>query len=237
VNPPTATIPEDHTLTLPNGVRLLAEWRSHAPDSTDTPAEQWMLTLLREINTPRPLYVDASAAVGYWVFVVRQVLPKIQVISFEPQAELREAYRQHVVLNGLFKTGIILRGETLVAQEYDPPEADDPDQAVTARWLRWFRRSPRPAQAPPRQQARTMTLDSLVERSGLDIDLLRLDATTPDALQALDGAARAMATHRIHRCLISTPTPELHAAVAARLTANGYALRLDTPDLLVAACV
>lgn len=228
--------PEGNVHTLANGIRILADQLARVPERADTPAEAWFIRLLREIDAPHPLYVDATAGVGYWVFLARRTLPQIQVISFEPDGRLRDAYRDHVILNGLFKTGIVLRDETIAAEEtHAPREHDALDDAAPA-WRRFVRRWTRPVFTRPPASPRTprsMTLDALVSRSGLDIDLLRLDVADA-AIAPLAGAAHALAGRRIHRCHITAAAPAALTVAAKLLRDAGYVIRAEAPSLLVA---
>lgn len=252
---PTPAPPAGRSIhTFDSGVRVFddhltaAQRQRYAQKNIPEPAaEQWFATLLGEITAPRPLFVHVGAAIGYYVLLARRIRPEIEVIAFEPRPHPREAMRENIVLNGLFKTGIVIREEAITAVEARATlQADGKLCQITApaappsALRRMWRSLTGGTSSSDRIEVRTMTIDAITGRSGRDIDLLMVDVAGSEG-QVLDGAADSLAGHKVHRWILETHDPALHRQCADRLSAAGYVLRYDSrappdqPDGLIVA--
>lgn len=149
-------------------------------------AKDW----IRSHLSPGETFFDLGAFVGEYTLIgARSVGPRGRVLSVEPAAPARALLERNLALNN-FGQWTQVRGHLLgnrIDEQvpfYVPRESDRPDP-----------RSSLSAQSGTPTLLRMMTLDALIDESGLVPQLIKMDVEGAEAI-VLEGAAETMTKFR-----------------------------------------
>jgi FkbM family methyltransferase len=134
-------------------------------------------------DTPEPTMVELGSFWAYYSLWTKQAIPATRLILVEPDPANLEVGRRNLELNGVEASAIL---HAAVGGEHDAE--------ITVVWESDGRR----------HKTRQVTIDGLMRECGLErIDLLLCDVQGAE-VQALKGAARSLAEHRLRFLVVST---------------------------------
>ncbi len=236
--------------TFDNGVRvfedqLLEEQRERYRKRNvhEAEEEEIFIDLIRRLP-PQGCYVDVGAAIGYYLILARQLMPRLEIHGLEPLERHRRFLQENLSLNGLTSSTFHLHPEgltssagsgTFVDRGYSSRLAQtgrEPPRTLSARWKRFLEttglRQPKNAST-----IATVTLDLFAQRLGRPIDLLQMDVQGLE-VEVLRGATETLRQGGVKTFLIGTHGRTkgltLHAECRAILKEHGYAIEIDEPD-------
>ena len=201
---------------LPVQRERYAKKNIHEPDE-----EEYFINIIEAIPNDG-CYVSIGTAIGYYTILAKMLSPLLNIHAVEPLEVHRKYFYENIELNQLHQNDFTTHTEGVA-----------PMNGQAALLDRSFGSSIVSSNAPKEYfdqersrgvEAKTVeviTLDTLVERVGNNVDLIQMDIQGLE-LDALNSGMNSIQNGRIGTFLIGTHSPELHQGCINLLEANGY---------------
>jgi FkbM family methyltransferase len=195
-------------------------------------------------------YVNIGAAIGYYVILAKKLSPNLAVHAVEPLERFRGYFRDNLLLNGLSEDDFFIHPygvsgtdgkTTFVAKGFESRVVQDEDSGFSLRRLADRAKDiikgvlgklgvKRYAEGAGEQTViDTISLDTLVERIGSQVDVAQMDVQGLETL-ILAGGKKSLDDAVIRTFIVGTHGKRIHDRCIEILRGSGYSIEYEEAD-------